>query len=60
MRIEPHTGNYELYMWGYVVAPVMKVAYVLSQSKGGLPHYAAELANAVSRHADVKIGRAHV
>lgn len=31
----------------------MKVAYVLSQSKGGLPHYAAELANAVSRHADV-------
>jgi glycosyltransferase involved in cell wall biosynthesis len=31
----------------------MKVAYVLSQNKGGLPHYAAELANAVSRHADV-------
>jgi glycosyltransferase involved in cell wall biosynthesis len=31
----------------------MKVAYVLSQNKGGLPHYAAELANAVSSHADV-------
>ena len=31
----------------------MKVAYVLSQNKGGLPHYAAELANAVARHADV-------
>jgi glycosyltransferase involved in cell wall biosynthesis len=31
----------------------MKVAYVLSQNKGGLPHYAAELANAVSRHAEV-------
>ncbi|HET7325250.1 MAG TPA: sugar transferase, partial [Halococcus sp.] len=33
----------------------MKVAYVLSQNKGGLPHYAAELANAVSRHADVLV-----
>lgn len=33
----------------------MKVAYVLSQNKGGLPHYAAELANAVSRHADVVV-----
>ena len=33
----------------------MKVAYVLSQSKGGLPHYAAELANAVSHHADVVV-----
>ncbi|EMA56186.1 glycosyltransferase family 4 protein [Halococcus thailandensis] len=31
----------------------MNVAYVLSQNKGGLPHYAAELANAVARHADV-------
>lgn len=31
----------------------MRVAYVLSQNKGGLPHYAAELANAVSRHAEV-------
>lgn len=33
----------------------MKVAYVLSQNKGGLPHYAAELANAVSSHADVAV-----
>lgn len=33
----------------------MKVAYVLSQNKGGLPHYAAELANAVSRHAEVVV-----
>lgn len=33
----------------------MKIAYVLSQNKGGLPHYAAELANAVSHHADVAV-----
>jgi glycosyltransferase involved in cell wall biosynthesis len=33
----------------------MKVAYVLSQSKGGLPHYAAELANAVADHAEVAV-----
>lgn len=33
----------------------MKIAYVLSQNKGGLPHYAAELANAVARHADVTV-----
>lgn len=33
----------------------MKIAYVLSQNKGGLPHYAAELANAVSEHADVAV-----
>lgn len=31
----------------------MKVAYVLSQNSGGLPHYAAELANAVTEYADV-------
>ena len=33
----------------------MKVAYILSQNSGGLPHYAAELANAVRRHADVVV-----
>ncbi|RRJ31831.1 glycosyltransferase family 4 protein [Halocatena pleomorpha] len=33
----------------------MKIAYVLSQNKGGLPHYAAELANAVARHAEVTV-----
>lgn len=33
----------------------MKVAYVLSQNKGGLPHYAAELANAVAAHAEVTV-----
>ena len=33
----------------------MRVVYVLSQNSGGLPHYAAELANAVSRHADVVV-----
>ncbi len=33
----------------------MKIAYVLSQNKGGLPHYAAELANAVAHHADVTV-----
>ena len=33
----------------------MNVAYVLSQSKGGLPHYAAELANGVAEHAEVVV-----
>lgn len=33
----------------------MKIAYVLSQNKGGLPHYAAQLANAVAQHADVTV-----
>jgi glycosyltransferase involved in cell wall biosynthesis len=33
----------------------MKVAYVLSQNKGGLPHYAAELANAIADHAAVVV-----
>lgn len=33
----------------------MKVAYVLSQNKGGLPHYAAQLANSVAQHADVTV-----
>ncbi len=33
----------------------MKIAYVLSQDKGGLPHYAAQLANAVSKHAEVVV-----
>ena len=33
----------------------MKVLYVLSQDSGGLPHYAAELANAMSRHAEVVV-----
>ena len=31
----------------------MQVAYVLSQNSGGLPHYAAELANAIGQYADV-------
>lgn len=31
----------------------MKIAYILSQNGGGLPHYAAQLANAVADHADV-------
>jgi glycosyltransferase involved in cell wall biosynthesis len=31
----------------------MRVVYVLSQNSGGLPHYAAELANAVGQYADV-------
>lgn len=33
----------------------MNVAYVLSQGKGGLPHYAAELANAVAKYEDVTV-----
>ena len=33
----------------------MDVLYVLGQDAGGLPHYTAELANAVSEHADVTV-----
>lgn len=33
----------------------MKIAYVLSVSWGGIPHYTAELANAMSRYADVVV-----
>lgn len=33
----------------------MEIAYVLSQNSGGLPHYAAQLANAVTKHADVTV-----
>ena len=33
----------------------MKVAYVLSISWGGIPHYTAELANAVAKYADVTV-----
>ncbi|QCJ48541.1 glycosyltransferase family 4 protein [Haloprofundus sp. MHR1] len=33
----------------------MHVAYVVGQSTGGLPHYTAELANAVSKHAEVTV-----
>jgi glycosyltransferase involved in cell wall biosynthesis len=33
----------------------MEIAYVLSQNSGGLPHYAAQLANAVADHADVTV-----
>ncbi|WP_224332694.1 glycosyltransferase family 4 protein [Haloprofundus halobius] len=33
----------------------LHVAYVVGQSTGGLPHYTAELANAVSKHADVTV-----
>jgi hypothetical protein len=33
----------------------MQVAFVISQDQGGLPHYAAELANAVSKSADVLV-----
>jgi len=33
----------------------MKVAYILTTSRGGLPHYTAELANAVSNYADVTV-----
>ena len=31
----------------------MKIVYVLGTSSGGIPHYAAQLANAVSNYADV-------
>lgn len=33
----------------------MHVLYLVGQSTGGLPHYTAELANAVSKHADVTV-----
>jgi glycosyltransferase involved in cell wall biosynthesis len=33
----------------------MKIAYILSSSWGGIPHYTAELANAVSKYADVTV-----
>ncbi|MCC6019396.1 MAG: glycosyltransferase family 4 protein [Candidatus Verstraetearchaeota archaeon] len=33
----------------------MKIVYILSTSRGGLPHYVAELANAVSKHAEVTV-----
>ena len=33
----------------------MKIAYVLLSSKGGIPHYTACLANAVSKYADVVV-----
>jgi glycosyltransferase involved in cell wall biosynthesis len=33
----------------------MKVAYVLTTGRGGLPHYTAELANAVSNYAEVTV-----
>lgn len=33
----------------------MHVAYIIGQDSGGLPHYTAELANAVAEHADVTV-----
>ena len=33
----------------------MRVAYVLPTGKGGLPHYTAELADSVSKHAEVTV-----
>jgi glycosyltransferase involved in cell wall biosynthesis len=33
----------------------MKILYILSVNWGGIPHYTAELANAVSKHADVVV-----
>ncbi|MFC7047039.1 glycosyltransferase family 4 protein [Halobacteriaceae archaeon GCM10025711] len=33
----------------------MRVIYVVGQDAGGLPHYTAELANAVAEHADVTV-----
>ena len=33
----------------------MHVLYVVGQSSGGLPHYTAELANSVAKHADVTV-----
>ncbi|WP_122089276.1 glycosyltransferase [Halalkalicoccus subterraneus] len=36
----------------------MKIAYILSQNSGGLPHYAAQLSNAVAKHADVTVLKA--
>ena len=36
----------------------MHVCYVLGQNTGGLPHYTAELANAVAEHAEVTVLKA--
>jgi glycosyltransferase involved in cell wall biosynthesis len=33
----------------------MKVLFIIGQNAGGLPHYTAELANAVAEHADVTV-----
>lgn len=33
----------------------MRVLYILGQNAGGLPHYTAELANAMTAHADVTV-----
>ena len=33
----------------------MKIVYVLTIGRGGLPHYTAELANAISKYADVVV-----
>lgn len=33
----------------------MKVLYIIGQNAGGLPHYTAELANAMTEHADVTV-----
>lgn len=33
----------------------MHVLYIVGQSTGGLPHYSAELANAMTKHADVTV-----
>ena len=33
----------------------MHIVYIMGQDSGGLPHYTAELANAVSAHADVTV-----
>ena len=33
----------------------MRILYIIGQSTGGLPHYTAELANAVAKHADVAV-----
>lgn len=33
----------------------MHVLYIVGQNAGGLPHYTAELANAVAKHADVTV-----
>ena len=44
---------------GYVssqnAGSIMKIAYILPISWGGIPHYTAELANAVSKYADVTV-----
>ena len=33
----------------------MKVVYIVAYSKGGLPHYAAELANSIAKYMDVTV-----